>query len=173
MKTNRKIPITRLNKFFSQEDFNLEVDFGREWLGGDINMRVILFQVLRGESLTDDIYGEAGRDEIRFKAPVELVVNFNMAEPTNKAYNNDGSMRYLEHGNIVFGVYQAHLDELEVEINYGDYIGYAETEDKIKYYTVANNGIIHSDNAHTIVGYKGFYRTITCVPTDIDEFNGI
>jgi len=173
MKTNRKIPITRLNKFFSQEDFNLEVDFGREWLGGDINIRVILFQVLQGESLTDDIYGEAGRDEIRFKAPVELVVNFNMSEPANKAYNNDGSMRYLEHGNIVFGVYQAHLDELEVEINYGDYIGYAETEDKIKYYTVSNNGIINSDNAHTIVGYKGFYRTITCVPTDIDEFNGV
>ena len=78
MKTNRKIPITRLNKFFSQADFDLEVDFGREWLGGDINMRVILFQVLRGESLTDDIYGEAGRDEIRFKAPVELVVNFKL-----------------------------------------------------------------------------------------------
>ena len=55
--------------------------------------------------------GEAGRDEIRFKAPVELVVNFNMAAPTNKAYNTDGSMRYLEHGNIVFGVYQAHLND--------------------------------------------------------------
>jgi len=66
MKTNRKIPITRLNKFFSQEDFNLEVEFGREWLDGDINIRVILFQVERGESLTDDIYGEAGRNEIRF-----------------------------------------------------------------------------------------------------------
>ena len=173
MKTNRKVPITRLNKFFSQEDFDLEVGFGREWLGGDININVILFQVDQGESLTDGIYGEAGRDEIRFKAPVELVVNFNMSEPANKAYNSDGSMRYLEHGNIVFGVYQALLNELEVEINYGDYIGYAETEDKIKYYTVSNNGIIHSDNAHTIVGFKGFYRTITCVPTDIDEFNGI
>ena len=173
MKTNRKIPITRLNKFFSQEDFNLEVEFGREWLDGDINIRVILFQVERGESLTDDIYGEAGRNEIRFKAPVELTVTFKMDEPVNKAYNPDGSMRYLEHGNIVFGVYQAQLDELEVEINYGDYIGYAETEDKLKYYTVANNGIINSDNVHTIGGYKGFYRTITCVPTDIDEVDGI
>ncbi len=173
MKTNRKIPITRLNKFFSQEDSNLEVEFGREWLDGDINIRVILFQVERGESLTDDIYGEAGRNEIRYKAPVELTVTFKMDEPVNKSYNPDGSMRYLEHGNIVFGVYQAQLDELEVEINYGDYIGYAETEDKLKYYTVSNNGIINSDNAHTIGGYKGFYRTITCVPTDIDEFDGI
>jgi len=173
MKNNRKIPITRINKFFSQEDFNLEVDFGREWLEGDINIRVILFQVEQGESLTDNIYGEAGRNEIRFKTPVELTVNFKMDAPANKAYNKDGSMRFLEHGNIVFGVYQSHLDELNVDINYGDYIGYAETEDKIKYYTVSNNGIIHSDNAHTIGGFKGFYRTVTCVPTDIDEFNGI
>ena len=173
MKTNKKVPITRINKFFSQDDFDLEVDFGREWLEGDINIKVVLFQVERDESLVDDIYGEAGREEIRFKPPVEITVNFNMATPTNKAYNSDGSMRYLEHGNIVFGVYQDHLDELEAQINYGDYIGYSETEDKIKYYTVANNGYIHSDNAHTIGGYKGFYRTVTCVPTDIDEFQGI
>ena len=41
MKNNRKIPITRINKFFSQEDFDLEVDVGREWLEGDINIKVI------------------------------------------------------------------------------------------------------------------------------------
>lgn len=173
MKNNRKIPITRVNKFFSEEDFNLEIDFGREWLNGDINIKVILFQVLQGESLSDDIYGEAGRDEIRFKPPVELTVNLNSASPENKAYDSNGSLRRLEPGNLVFGVYQKELEELGVEINYGDYIGYAETEDKIQYYTVSNNGIITSDNAHTMVGYKGFYRTVTCVPVDQDEFKGI
>ena len=49
MKYNRKVPITRVNKFFSQEDFNLEVDFGREWLEGDINIKVILFRVDQGK----------------------------------------------------------------------------------------------------------------------------
>tara|TARA_B100001769_G_C22074161_1_gene578310 strand:+ start:901 stop:1422 length:522 start_codon:yes stop_codon:yes gene_type:complete len=173
MKNDRKIPITRLNKFFSQEDFNLEVNFGREWLEGDINIKVILFQVLQGESLTDDIYGEAGRDEIRYKAPVELTVNLNNSTPVNEAYNPNGSLRHLEHGNLTFGVYQAQLEELRADINYGDYIAYAETEDKMQYYTVSNNGIITSDNAHTIVGFKGFYRTVTCVPVDEDEFKGI
>ena len=37
MKYNRKVPITRVNKFFSQEDFNLEVDFGREWFYEIVN----------------------------------------------------------------------------------------------------------------------------------------
>ena len=173
MKNDRKIPITRVNKFFSQEDFNLEVDFGREWLEGDINIKVILFQVLQGESTTDDIYGEAGRDEIRFKPPVELTVNFEMETPKNEAWNPNGSLRHLEHGNLTLGIYQSHLDELGVEINYGDYIGYAETEDNMTYWTVSNNGIITSDNSHTIVGFKGFYRTVTCAPVPKDEFNGI
>ena len=50
MKYNRKVPITRVNKFFSQEDFNLEVNFGREWLEGDINIKVVLFQVDQGKA---------------------------------------------------------------------------------------------------------------------------
>jgi hypothetical protein len=99
-------------------------------------------------------------------------VSFNLAAPTNKNYNSEGSLRYLESGNITLGVYQDTLNELEVDINYGDYIGYNENEHEIKYYTVTNNGKLFSDNAHTIGGYKGFYRTITCTPTDLDEFNG-
>jgi len=108
-----------------------------------------------------------------FKPPVELSVSFNMSAPTNKAYNSDGSMRYLEYGTITLGIYQDQLDEMGVDIEYGDYIGYAENETNIKYFTVSNNGKIFSDNSHTIGGYKGFYRTITCVPTDLDEFNGM
>ena len=160
MSQQKRVPIERLNKFFSAEDFELEIGFGREWLEGDINIKVILYQVDREETTTDDIYGEAGKGEISFKPP------------TNKNYNSDGSLRYLERGNITIGVYQDQLDELGVDISYGDYIGYAETETKIKYFTVSNDGRINADNAHTIVGYKGFYRTITCVPTDLDEFDG-
>ena len=173
MKSNKKVPIERINKFFSQDDFDLEVDFGREWLEGDINIKVILYQVDRTETTNDDIYGESAKEDIMFKPPVELSVSFNMAAPTNKAYNSDGSMRYLEYGTITLGIYQDQLDEMGVDIEYGDYIGYAENETNIKYFTVSNNGKIFSDNSHTIGGYKGFYRTITCVPTDLDEFNGM
>jgi len=172
MAQRKIVPIERINKFFSAEDFDLEIGFGREWLEGDINIKVVLYQVDREQTTNDDIYGEAGKGEIRFKPPVEISVNFNYAAPTNKNYNSDGSMRYLERGNITIGIYQDQLDELGVDINYGDYIGYQETETKIKYFTVSNDGRIFSDNAHTIGGYKGFYRTITCVPTDLDEFDG-
>ena len=36
-----KVPITRLNKFFSDDDFNLNVQIGKEYLHGDLNMKHI------------------------------------------------------------------------------------------------------------------------------------
>ena len=66
MSQQKRVPIERLNKFFSAEDFELEIGFGREWLEGDINIKVILYQVDREETTTDDIYGEAGKGEISF-----------------------------------------------------------------------------------------------------------
>ena len=38
----KNVPINRINKFFSEEDFNLEVSFGREAIEGDGNFVVIL-----------------------------------------------------------------------------------------------------------------------------------
>jgi len=72
-----------------------------------------------------------------------------------------------------FSVYQAYLEELGVEIAYGDYLGYYESEDKVRYYTVADDGRVVSDNKHTYGGYKGFYYSYTATPVSINEFNGL
>jgi len=168
------IPINRLNKFFSAEDFNLEVELGREYIEGDINMSVILYRVNRETSVTDDIYGEAGKDDIRFKVPVELSVIVNFSEPENKVYNqNSGSLRYLQDGKLIFGIYSAQLTELGVDISWGDYIGYAVTETEIRYFSVVNDNTKNYDNKHTILGYKGAIRTIVCSPIDESEFRGV
>ena len=40
---NKKVtPITRINKWFSEEDFKLEIDLGREAIEGDGNFTLIL-----------------------------------------------------------------------------------------------------------------------------------
>jgi len=169
----KKLPITRMNKFFSNEDFNLEVDMGREYVEGDLNMTVVLYKVDLNNTNTDDVYGEADDEDIRFLPPVELKVIPNLTTPENKSYNPDGSMRYVEHGNLNFGIYDTYLKEKGVDIDYGDYILYPESETKFKYFTVANDGKIFSDNAHTIAGFKGAFRSIVCVPVDENEFMGI
>lgn len=168
-----KIPITRINKWYSDEEFNLDIEMGREAIEEDMNFTVVLFRVDRQQTLFHDLYGEATEDGIRNKTPVELKVVPTLDEAENENYNDNGSNRYLEDGNLTFGIFQKQLDELQVEISYGDYIGYVIDEENIRYYTVANDGIKNYDHKHTIMGYKSGYRTIVCTPTNKDEFKGI
>lgn len=170
----KNVPINRVNKFFSEEDFNLEVSFGREAIEGDGNFVVILYRVDRNRTESDDIYNEAVKDGIKFFPPVELKVIPIMNEPENKAYNSgSGSLRYLQDGQLTFGIYDAQLDELDVELNYGDYIGYQVSETDIRYFSVSNDGIKNYDNKHTIMGYKGAFRTVLCASVEEDEFRGL
>jgi len=169
---NKKIPITRISKFFGSEDFQLEQDIGMEWLHGDLHFNLVLFRVDKKSSDVDDVYGESGPEEIRYKPPVEFKAYVKIDMPQNKSYGS-GLVNQMEPGNMTLGVYMKHLEELDVEINYGDYIGYAETEDRIRYYVVTNDGRVTSDNKHTIGGYKAFYRTIVCSYVSPNEFKGI
>lgn len=173
MNNNKIIPITRINKFFSGEDFDLEVSMGREAIEGDGNFTVILFRVNRELSQADDLYGEAVKDGIRYFPPVELKVMPLLSGPENKSYNKNGGLRYTQDGNLTFGIYDAQLSELDTEISYGDYIGYAVTETEIRYYSVVNDGIKNYDNKHTIMGYKGAFRTVECASVDSSEFRGL
>ena len=166
------VPITRINKFFSEEDFGLEISMGREALEGDGNFTVILYRVDRENSASDNLYGEAPKDGIKYFSPVELKVVPILNEAENKAYNGNGSLRYLQDGQFTFGIYDSQLSELDVQISYGDYIGYPVTETEIRYFSVVNDGVKNYDNKHTIMGYKGAFRTIKCAPIDSNEFRG-
>jgi hypothetical protein len=146
---------------------------GREAIEGDGNFTVILYRVDREMTEYDNIYGEASADGIRYYPPVELKVIPIMAEPENISYNNNGSLRYLQDGQLTFGIYDAQLKELNTEISYGDYIGYQVTETDMRYFSVVNDGIKNYDNKHTIMGYKGAFRTILCATIEDNEFKGL
>ena len=171
---NKKItPITRINRFFSEEDFNLEIEMGRESLEGDGNFTVILYRVDRQQSEYDELYGEASDGGIRYFPPVELIVVPIMGEAENKAYNPNGGLRYLQDGQFTFGIYDAQLKELDTQISFGDYVGYPVTETEVRYFSVVDDGVKNYDNKHTIMGYKGAFRTIVCATIENSEFKGI
>jgi hypothetical protein len=93
-------------------------------------------------------------------------------EPKNSTYNN-GILRYLEPGNMTLSVYIRHLEELKIDIKYGDYIGYPESETRTRYYQVTNDGKVTSDNKHNMFGYKPYYRSILCSPVQDNQFRGV
>ena len=166
------VPITRLGKFFGGEDFELEVQMGTEWLEGDMNFTVVLYRIDRYKTKTDDVYGEVLEDGIQFLAPIELKGYVQVLAPTNK-FLGSSRVEQLEPGNMKFSIYQKQLDDLGVEIFMGDYLGYYETESKVRYYTVSDDGKVVSDNKHTYGGYKSFYRTITATWVTDNEFRGL
>ena len=166
------VPITRLGKFFGGEDFELEVQMGTEWLEGDMNFTVVLYRIDRYKTKTDDVYGEVLEDGIQFMAPIELKGYVQVLAPTNK-FLGSSRVEQLEPGNMKFSIYQKQLDDLGVEIFMGDYLGYYETESKVRYYTVSDDGKVVSDNKHTYGGYKSFYRTITATYVSDNECRGL
>ena len=83
--TNKKLPITRISKFYSSEDFSIEQDIGMEWLHGDMHFTLVLFRVDKKLSDVDDVYGEAGPEEIRYKSPVEFNAYVKIDAPQNKS----------------------------------------------------------------------------------------
>jgi len=171
MSSKKRLPINRMGKFYDYLDFGLENEMAREFVEGDLNFIVILFRVDRIKSQTEDVYGESDVEEIKFHPPVELKVRPVLDESESKSYS-DGYGRYEDYGNLTFTIFDDQLKELGVDITYGDYIGYPDKEDNIKYFTVVNDGRINSDNQKTRVGYKSYYRKITCVTADPDEFKG-
>lgn len=166
------VPITRLGRFFGGEDYSLDIDMGQEWLEGDMNFTVILYRVDRYKTKTDDVYGEAVSDGIQFHPPVELKGYVQILAPTNQRVGQS-KVELDEPGNMKFSIYQKYLNDLQVDIAFGDYLGYYETETKVRYYSVADDGRVVSDNKHTYGGYRPFYRTIIATPVNQNEFRGL
>jgi len=92
--TQPRVPITRLNKFFSEEDFDLDISMGEEWLGGDMNFTLVLYRVDKQKTNNDDVYGETLSDGIQFLAPIEF-------KGSNKIEEVVFSQNKVENGKVV------------------------------------------------------------------------
>ena len=169
---DKKVPITRLGKFFGGEDFALDIGMGEEWLEGDLNFTLVLYKVDRNKTKSDDVYGEALQDGIQFLPPVEFKGYVQILAPTNQMLGRS-RINQSEPGNLRVSVYQQTLDDLQISIDFGDYIGYYETENRVRYYSVVDDGRVNSDNKHTYGGYKPFYRTVIATPVTANEFRGL
>lgn len=174
MERKNKIPNTRLSLFYDEEDFNMELDAAKELIENDMNFTVILYRIDRNNSTMDDIYQESRPEEIRYLPPVELKVILDLKPSENKSYGTtNSSLRYREYGNLIFKVLTSYLEEKNIDIIYGDIVGFSDREDNLKYFEVYNDGRLVSDNQHTHFGYRGYFRTVECVVVDPNQFNGI
>lgn len=165
-------PITRNTKFFGERQYQLYMNYISQYIKDQLNIKLVLFRVDRNKTNVDEVYTESG-NKVRFLPPVEInVAELNIEEAENKTYINNVSVgRYQEHGNLDFSILLTELEEKNIDILYGDVIGFPETETSIKYYSVVNDGKINFDNDHMLFGYKPFFRSIKCVTLDETQIN--
>lgn len=173
-KSANKVPITRNNKFFGMEDFDLEIGFATEYLEQDANQTVILYQVDLEKTKVDDIYNEARQDAIVFKTPIVLPVIYDISDAEMKTYNSKIQKGiYAVPGKLTFSVLLTTLEENNCDISRGDYIGVQINTEHREYFTVTDDGRVGmTSNKFTLYGTKNYARTIVCAPVDQNEFNG-
>lgn len=169
-----KVPITRNNKFFGAEDFDLELGFATEYLEQDANQTVILYQVDLEKTKVNDIYVEANQNAVRFKTPIEIPVVYEVGEAEVKSYNDKMSKGiYAQAGKLTFSVLLSTLEEYNCDISRGDYIGVQITPEHREYFTVTDDGRVGATaNKFTMYGTKPYARTIQAASVDAAEFNG-
>ena len=170
----KKVPIKRNIKFFSGEDFNLELDFAKEYLEQDANQTIILYRVDYSKTKVNDIYKEAQKDAIRFLPPIELPVIYEIDDSELKAYGNKLQKGvYSQVGKLKISILTSTLEEYDCDISRGDYIGVQIDSTHREYFSVSDDGRVGSmSNKFTMYGTKPFARTIEAVSIDKNEFNG-
>ncbi len=169
----RKNPIKRNNLFYSEESFNFETEIGKNYLETDVNQTIVLFSVDLTKTNVNNIYNETKKDAIVFHPPVELHVLYEIQKGDLMSYDKTKNLgTYVKSGKLTFGVFQATLDEFNVDIKVGDYVGVQVTPTQIEYYTVVNDGRNNFSNDMSTYGFKPAYRNIECAIVDNNEFNG-
>lgn len=167
----RRVPINRNSLFYDADMFALEKEIGKDYIEQDMGQTVILYQVDMTQTQTDAVYGETDTDNIVFKTPVEIPCTYKIEEPELKSYDKSKQLgTYMKTGKLTIGVYQETLDELEVDIKKGDYIGIQISPTHAEYFVVNNDGKNNYDNQHTLWGTVPLYRTVQCSPVDQSEF---
>lgn len=164
------LPLTRLQKWFTEEDYKLEVELGREWLEGDLNIIVVLFRIDLNKTVVDDLYGESKSYEKHYHPPVELRVKINTDESEMEYMG--GVVARESQPKLVFSIFTQQLEEKNTEVSRGDYVGYNDGVKGMRYFEVFDADNTNISNNRTIMGYKSYWRKISCTMIDKDVFDG-
>ena len=172
MKTKKQIidlESQRYGLFMTDNSFDLDVMYGRNFLQTDNAQEVIIHRINIIETKSHALYGQSKAKDKKYMTPVRISVMVNV-EDSKQAYYGDGKggITRDDTGNISFGVYLKELEEKKLEINRGDIIEYNLSGEKNRYYEVENANLIVDETKKTIGGFKNYWRRVTGVPVHSD-----
>lgn len=168
-KQNIDLENERYGLFMSQNSFDLDVMYGRNFLQTDNAQEVILYKINIIETKSHSLYGQTKAKDKKFMSPVRLSVMVNVDASKQEFYgSNQGGIVRDDTGNLSFGIYLKELEEKQVDIDRGDIIEYNMSGEKNRYYEVENANNVTDETNKTIGGFKNYWKKITAVPIKED-----
>ena len=168
-KRNIDLETQRYGMFMSENSFNLDISYGRNYLQSDVVHEVEVYKVNVIKSKSHNLYGQSKPQDKVFFPPVRIKVMITI-ETNDQTYygGNEGGIVRDDTGNLVFGVYIKELEENNIDIQRGDYIGYNMSGIKTRFYEVENANNVTDVTDKTIGGFKPYWKKITAIPIKED-----
>jgi len=159
----------RYGLFMTENSFNLDVMYGRNFLQTDNAQTVVLHKINVNQTQVHALYGQAKSKDKKFFAPVQISVMVNVEESKQEYYGSaQGGIARDDTGSLSFGVYLKELEEKQVEIDRGDVIEYNMSGQKKRYYEVESANNVTDETNKTIGGFKPYWKKIICIPIKED-----
>lgn len=173
MPNNIHTPVTKNNKFYSSEDYEYETGLLMEYIEGDLNQCVVVYEVDRAKTNVSAVYKEANDGNIRFKPPKEIPCMYEIKESDTKVYDSKTNTGvYVVSGNLTMYVMPQILEKYKCDIKRGDYIGVMVETNRMIYFSVINDGKVNTASTHLVGGFRPTWLLIECAPVPENEFNG-
>lgn len=173
MANNTTTPISRNNMFYSEDDFNLEMDIALGYMEEDTNQTIVVYQVDRISTQTNSIYKDTN-STIHFKTPVEVPCLYEINDTKMKTYDNKTQNGvYALQGDLKAYISTHAFDKYDFDIKRGDYIGVMIEEGRMYYWVVTNDGKVNTANQMVVGAYKTGFRVIEAAPVADDEFKSL
>ena len=159
----------RMGMFMSDNSFDLDVMYGRNFLQTDNAQTVRIHKINLIETKSHALYGQAKTSDKKFMSPVEISVMVTIEDGKQEYYGRtQGGIARDDSGIISFGVYLKELEEKELDIDRGDIIEYNMSGEKNRYYEVESANNVTDETKKTIGGFKPYWKRITGVPVKED-----
>ena len=159
----------RMGLFMSDNSFDLDVMYGRNFLQTDNAQKLRIHKINLLETKSHTLYGQSKTKDKKFMPPVEIDIMVTIEDGTQEYYGgNQGGISRDDSGPISFGVYLKELEEKKLEIDRGDIIEYNMSGEKNRYYEVESANNVTDETKKTIGGFKPYWKRIVGVPVKED-----
>ena len=159
----------RYGLFMNDKSFDLDIEYGREYLRSDVVHFIKLYKIDVVKSDKNELYGQAKPSEKKLFSPVKLNIMPQIDENDQYYYgDNEGGIVRDDTGKLTFGVYIKELKEKNTDIFRGDIVEYNISGEKNRFYEVEFANNVKDTTSKTIAGYKPYWRKIVCNPVKGD-----